>query len=75
MEESVLVHKGQPLEDLIHDVADGGLGEVPVACAHELVEVAIHELEDEEELVVFAYDLFQLDNVRVIQFLCVCTRI
>lgn len=40
-----------------HYVAHGRLGQVLVAALHDLVQVPLHELEDEEELVVLTDDL------------------
>ena len=36
MKKTVLVHEGQALEDLVHDVSYLGLGEVPLARLHDL---------------------------------------
>ena len=69
VEEAMLVHECQPLKYLVHYISYGGLGKVPVSRAHELIEVAVHKFEDEEELIVLANDFLQLDDIRVVEFL------
>ena len=58
MEEAVLVHERQALEDLVHDVADVSFREQPVALLHQLVQIAFHVFEHKEQLVVLSYDLW-----------------
>ena len=53
----------------VHDVAYSRLRERFLSSLHTLVQVSFHVLEHKKELVVFSNDLFQLDNIRVIQFL------
>mmetsp|Transcript_124915 Transcript_124915/g.303364 ORF Transcript_124915/g.303364 Transcript_124915/m.303364 type:complete len:290 (-) Transcript_124915:69-938(-) len=69
VEEPVLVHEGQALEDLEHDVADLRLREVLLACLHQLVQVLLHVLEHEEELVILTDHFLELDNVGVVELL------
>jgi hypothetical protein len=66
VEEAVLVHEGHALEDLVHDVADLRLREVLVSVLHELVEIAVHVFEHEEQLIVLADHFLELHNVWMI---------
>ena len=65
----MLVHERQALEELVHIVAERRLRKVPVAFFRHFVEVALHEFEHEEELVVLANHFLQFDDVRMIQLL------
>lgn len=65
MKESVTVHERESSYDLQQNHFDCVLGEVCIAVLDELVEILLHELEDEVENVVFPYDLLQLYDVGV----------
>ena len=47
----MLVHKCEPLEDLIHDVSDPRLGERLLSPLHALVQVVFHVFEHEEQFI------------------------
>ena len=47
----MLVHKCEPLEDLVHDVSDPRLGERLLSPLHALVQVVFHVFEDEEQFI------------------------
>ena len=52
-----------------HNVPYSGLREVLLAFFHELVNIEIHVLKDEEKLIVLTNHLFELHNVWVVQLL------
>lgn len=63
---TVLVHKGQALEDLKGHVADLVLRYGPGSALHQLVHVGLHVLENHKQLVVFPHHLLELDNIGVV---------
>ena len=69
VEEAVFVHVGEALEYLVHEVADFVLRHGPLEVLGVLVQIAFHVFEHKEELVVFTNDLFQFDDVRVVELL------
>ena len=69
VEEAVLVHEGKALEDLVHYIANLGLGEVALSPLHDFVQIGLHELKHKEQLVVFSNHLLQLDYIRVVELL------
>lgn len=58
MKESVFMHEGQTLEDLIHDVANLRFRKVFVSIFHQLVKVSIHEFKNKEELIILSNNFF-----------------
>ena len=63
----VLVHVGQTLQGLKHDVPDHLLRKKLLSLAHELVDVEVEVLEDEVEGVLLQTDFVKADNIRVRQ--------
>lgn len=63
----MFVHECKSLEDLVGDVSHGGLRKELGAMFDHLVEVLLHVLKDEVELVVLSHHLAQTDNVTVLE--------
>ena len=67
MKEPVLVHKGEALEDLVHDGAHAGLGQVALPRLAHFIEVALQKLKHKVQLVILSDYLLELDNVGVVE--------
>ena len=55
------------VQNLIDPVLHAGLGEVPIAVLYLLIQVLLHVLKHEVQLVVLLDDLLQLHGVGVVQ--------
>lgn len=71
VEDAGLVAESNALEQLVHEGLDGGWveGTAVTARVHVALEVLVHELKDEHELVLGVDDIVQQDNVLVAQLL------
>ena len=67
MEVPVLMQISDGVQNLIDPVLHPGLGEVPIAVLYLLIQVLLHVLEHEVQLVVLANDFLQLHDVGVVQ--------
>ena len=67
MEKSVLVHVCQSQHCLVHDASDLLFGESLAAVFHELIDVLLHEFEDEVKIIVDTNDLFELNDLGVVK--------
>ena len=67
MQVVVLVHVGEALEGLEHNVPDHLLGEQFSSLAHQLVHIQVEVLEDEVKRVLLKTNLVKADDVRVRQ--------
>ena len=67
MEEAVFVHVGKAQHGLVHDRLDFLLGEGLFTVFHKLVDVLLHVLENEVEIVINANDFLELHNLAVIE--------
>lgn len=68
MEIIVLVHVGQALESLIHNIPNLMLRKQPLALFHQLINIKIEVLKDEMERGFFKDDFVELHDVGVVQF-------
>ena len=69
MEKSHLVHEGHTLKYLIHNIANVRFWEMLVATFHQFVQIAVHELEHEKQLIVLTDNFAEFNYVRVIELL------
>ena len=71
MQDAVLVAEVDALEELVHEGLDGGglEGAALAVGVHVTLEVAVHVLEDEHELVFGVDDVVERYDVFVLQFL------
>lgn len=70
VEEAVFVHVGQAIQELVHDSLHLPVLEGPVAFpppVHQVREVRVHELEDEEEVILLQNHLPELDDAGMPQ--------
>jgi len=71
VQDAVVVAKGYSAQQLVHERLDGGgiQGATVATGIHVPLEVLVHELKDEHELVLGVDDIVEQDNVLVLQLL------
>lgn len=71
MQDAVVVAEGNAAHQLVHEGLDGGgvEGAAVAARVHVALQVLVHELKDEHQLVLGVDDVVQQDNVLVAQLL------
>ena len=68
MEEAVPVHVRQTKHSLEHDAFDLLLRELLCSIFHQLVDVLLHVLKDEIQVVIHTNHFFELDDLWMVQF-------